>query len=204
MTPMDADSSTRSAGRPRDPAVDDRILAAVQEQLVTNGYAGTTIESVARAAGTGKSAVYRRWPGKVELVVAAVLALNAPVEVPDTGSLREDLIQCALHYAGGDERAAQVLASLLGELRTDPELFRAASTAIGRPPVAALVEVIRRWIRRGVVPEDTRVELIAGIIPTAAFGSVTLRQRALDADAVAELVDHVLLPALGVSGGGRG
>ncbi|MCI0157681.1 TetR/AcrR family transcriptional regulator [Leifsonia shinshuensis] len=194
---MDADPSPRAAGRPRDPAVDDRILTAVQEQLVTSGYAGTTIESVARAAGTGKSAVYRRWPGKIELVVAAVLALNEPVETPDTGSLRQDLIQCAMHYAGGDERAAQVLASILGELRNDPELFRAAYTAIGRPPVTALVEVIGRWIARGVVPEDARVELIAGIVPTAAFGSVTLRRRSLDAEAVAELVDYVLLPALG-------
>ncbi|WP_295124742.1 TetR-like C-terminal domain-containing protein [uncultured Leifsonia sp.] len=87
-------------------------------------------------------------------------------------------------------------ASLLGELRNDPELFQAANTAIGRPPVRALVEVIHRWIQRGEVPDDVRVELIAGIIPTAAFGSVTLRQRALDAAAVTELVDHVLLPAL--------
>ena len=49
-----------------------------------------------------------------------------------------------------------------------------------------------------------RVEVIAGIIPTAAFGSVTLRRRALDADAVAELVDYVLLPALGARADGRG
>jgi len=64
--------------------------------------------------------------------------------------------------------------------------------------VAALIAVIERWIERGTVPADVPVALIAGIVPTAAFGSVVLRQRSLEAAAVEELVDFVLLPALRV------
>lgn len=197
--PMDAEIATRSAGRPRDPQVGERILTATQDLLITRGYAATTVEDVARAAGTGKAAVYRRWPSKVDLIIAAVLALNAPVSIPDTGSLREDLIACAMHYARTDERSTRVLASLLGEIGHDDELFAAANRAIGRPPVAALVALIEQWVDRGEIAADVRVELIAGIIPTAAFGSVTLRQRALDAQTISDLVDYVLLPALGSS-----
>lgn len=193
---MGDEFSSRPAGRPRDPDVGARILTAVQDLLIADGYAATTIAAVAHAAGTGKAAVYRRWSGKAELVVAAVRALNAPVSVPDTGSLRDDLIECAMHYARGDERATRVLASLLGEIGHDPQLFDAANRAIGRPPVAALVAVIEQWVRRGAISADVPGELIAGIIPTAAFGSVTLRQRTLDAQTIADLVDHVMLPAL--------
>ncbi|QAY60040.1 TetR/AcrR family transcriptional regulator [Microbacterium protaetiae] len=193
---MEDEPSSRPAGRPRDPGVAARVLTAVQDLLITNGYAGTTIAAVAQAAGTGKAAVYRRWSGKADLVVAAVLALNAPVSVPDTGSLRDDLVECAMHYARGDERATRVLASLLSEIGHDPQLFDAANRAIGRPPVAALVAVIEQWVRRGAISADVPTELIAGIIPTAAFGSVTLRQRTLDTQTISDLVDHVLLPAL--------
>lgn len=197
---MSVEPAARRPGRPRDSQVDSRILTATQDLLVAEGYAGATVEAVARAAGTGKAAVYRRWPSKAGLVVAAVQALNAPVPIPDTGSLRDDLIQCAAHYEQSDDRSARVLASLLGELGRDDELFAAANKAIGRPPVAALVAVIERWVRRGAISASVQVELIAGIIPTAAFGSVVLRQRALDAETITDLVDHVVLPALAAAG----
>jgi hypothetical protein len=117
-------------------------------------------------------------------------------ELPDTGALRDDLLAAAMHFGGSDERSGLVLASLLSELGRNPELQQAAYRTIGRPPVAALVAVIERWIERQVVPPDVPVELIAGIVPTAAFGSVTLRKRPLEPQAVADLVDFVLLPAL--------
>jgi AcrR family transcriptional regulator len=193
---MDTDDEPRAAGRPRDPEVERGILTATQDLLIEHGYPGTTIAAVASRARCGKSAIYRRWATKVELVVAAVRALHVTAELPDTGSLREDLLAAAMHFGGSDERSGPVLASLLSELGRDPELREVAYRAVGRPPVAALIAVIERWIERGVVPADVPVELIAGIVPTAAFGSVTLRQRSLEPRAVADLVDFVLLPAL--------
>lgn len=193
---MSIESSERAPGRPRDAAVGDAILSATQELLITHGYAGMTLAAVARAAGTGKAAIYRRFPGKVELVVAAVRAMQTPVAVPDTGSLRGDLLAAALHFARPDDRGSQVLASLLGELGKDDELYGAARQAIGGPPVQAIVAVIERWIDRGAIAGSTPVALIAGIVPTAAFGSVSLQKRALDPGTVTELVDEVVIPAL--------
>lgn len=196
MSAMDSADETRTAGRPRDPEVERSILAATQDLLVESGYAGTTIAGVAARAQCGKSAIYRRWDSKVDLVVAAVRALHITTETPDTGSLRDDLLAAAMHFARSDERSGRVLASLLSEIGRDPELRDVAYRTVGEPPVAALVAVIERWIERGEVRADAPVSLIAGIVPTAAFGSVMLRQRSLEAETVTDLVDAVLLPAL--------
>src|SRR5215475_466986 len=104
------------AGRPRDPALEAAILDATQDLLIEHGFAATTVEAVARAAGTGKAAVYRRWPAKIDLVVAAVQALQSPPSVPDTGTLRGDLLACADHFVQADRRPALVLAGVLNEI----------------------------------------------------------------------------------------
>jgi AcrR family transcriptional regulator len=195
---VNTDSAPRPAGRPRDPEVEAGILTATQDLLIEHGYPGATIAAVAGRARCSKSAIYRRWATKAELVVAAVQALQIPSEPADTGTLRGDLVAAAMHFARTDDRSGPVLASLLSEIGRDPELREAAYSAIGGPPVTALVTVIERWIERGVVPADVRVPLIAGVVPTAAFGSVTLRKQSLEPEAVIDLVDFVLLPALSV------
>lgn len=185
-----------TTGRPRDPALDAAILAATRDLLVERGFDGTTVEAVARAAGSGKAAVYRRWPSKTALVVAAVRDLYDPPAVPDTGSLREDLLACARQYTRGDATAARVLASLLSEIGRDPELRRAAYEAIGGPAAAPFHEVLARWRAAGVIGDAVPLELLEGLVPAYAFRSVTLRATPLDESTVTYLVDHVLLPAL--------
>lgn len=196
MGSMDSDESGRGAGRPRDPDLEHGILTVVQDLLIEQGYAGATIAAVASRARCGKSAIYRRWATKAELVVAAVRALQVASDQPDTGSLRGDLIAAAMHFADADERSATVLAGLLSEIGRDAELREVAYRSIGGPPVAAITAVIERWIDRGEVSPDAPVPLIAGIVPTAAFGSISLQRRSLDRDRVVELVDRILLPAL--------
>lgn len=193
---MAMSTSNDTRGRPRDPGLEDRILEATRALLVDHGYAGTTVDAVAAAAGCGKSAIYRRWPGKVQLVVAAVKQLQTAWPVPDTGSLREDVLGCALHYTRADERASTVLARLLIELGREPELYEIAFQTIGRPPVAAMIAVIERWKDAGVVPVAVPAELLARVIPSIAFGSISIQNRALDVETVTQIVDDVLLPAL--------
>ena len=197
MVQPDAPDSA-PAGRPRDPAVESAILQATRDLLVERGFAGMTVEAVARAAGSGKAAVYRRWPSKTALVVAAVRALDTPSTIPDTGTLRGDPLECALHYSSVGRTPARVLASLLSELSRDPELRQAAYEAIGAPPAAALAAVLDRWVARGEIPASVPVGLLTGIIPAVAFRTVVLRQQALDPQTAADLVDHVMLPALSV------
>lgn len=190
------DDEAARPGRPRDPDVDRAIMDAAQDLLLERGYAGTTIAEVAARARCGRSAIYRRWSGKADLVVAAVLDSQVPALSPDTGSLRGDLIAAAMHFAGQDERAARVLATMLTALGDDEQLRETASRDVGSPPVAAIRAVIERWIERGVIAPTASVALLAGIIPTAAFGSVVLQRRYLSEAEVTELVDVVVVPAL--------
>jgi hypothetical protein len=125
-----------------------------------------------------------------------VRAAQKPADVPDTGDLRQDLLAAALHFADSGDRSGRVLARVLSEIGRDRELYTAAHRVIGGPPVAAITTVIERWIERGILSPEVRVSLIADIVPTAAFGSVTLRQRGLEPQAVEDLVDFVILPAL--------
>src|SRR5438132_1036795 len=80
-------------GRPRDPAVDVAVLTAAVDLLAEVGYARLTMDQIAARAGVGKASVYLRWPNKVALVAEAIQQDSAVVpDVPDTGSLREDML----------------------------------------------------------------------------------------------------------------
>jgi AcrR family transcriptional regulator len=83
---------TRS--RRRGPQLESALLNAAWEELVEGGFANLTMESVAARAQTGVAVLYRRWGNKHELVLAAIAHYGQarPVETPDTGSLRGDLL----------------------------------------------------------------------------------------------------------------
>src|ERR1700743_3076914 len=70
------------------------LLEAAWEELVTAGFARLTMESVAARARTGVAVLYRRWPHKDDLVLDAInhYGRTHPMEIPDTGSLRDDMI----------------------------------------------------------------------------------------------------------------
>ena len=80
-----------SAGRPRDPRVDEALRRVVQELLVTEGYTGLTVQGVARGAGVSPATVYRRFPGKRELVEWAAFQVTEWVEPGWTGDYAKDL-----------------------------------------------------------------------------------------------------------------
>jgi AcrR family transcriptional regulator len=189
-------STTAPAGRPRNPILEQAILNATVDVILRRGLTGATVGEVARQAGTGKAALYRRWPSKTALVVAAVRALQAEVTVPDTGTLRGDLLAWVQHYTSGDERAPLLLASVLSEASRDAELREAARTAIGNPPMAALRTLIDRWIKHGEVNPAAPIDVLIGIIPSYVFRLVVTRGQQLDQTTATTLIDHALLPAL--------
>ena len=91
----------RGRGRPRTPGAEEKILSAALEEYGEHGWAGFTMDAVARRAGVGKSTVYLRWHDKDSLLTEAVTSHGLELTSVETGSLRGDLCQLAtnlLHY----------------------------------------------------------------------------------------------------------
>jgi AcrR family transcriptional regulator len=80
------------AGRPRSPRVDGALLDAALEVFLERGYHSASLTEIARRAGVGTPAIYRRWRTKVDVAVDVVRRQAEPAPIPNTGSIRMDLV----------------------------------------------------------------------------------------------------------------
>jgi AcrR family transcriptional regulator len=81
------------AGRPRDPNLDEAVLKAALELFSEKGYHHASLSEIARKAGVGTPAIYRRWPNKAAIAMDIVTRAAQPQPIPDTGSIRRDLTE---------------------------------------------------------------------------------------------------------------
>ena len=96
-------TSPRTPTRRRGAALEQAILRAAMDELTETGYAGLTMERVARRAGTNKNAIYRRWPNRAALGIAAYQQFTvAGSPLPDTGELRGDALELLRLANSGD------------------------------------------------------------------------------------------------------
>ncbi len=135
--------SGKRTGRPRSAAADEAILGATRAALAELGWGRLTLGDVAARAGVAKTTLYRRWPGKNELVVDAVAALfEEELDVPDRGGLEADIQGVVLRFA---------------ELISRPETKTALMAVVAE---ATLDEALRRRIRAAIVDRQKRLVLI--------------------------------------------
>lgn len=149
--------------------VTEAIRAAVFAELAAVGYGRMSMEGIARRAGVGKAAVYRRWRAKLPLVldlVGQVAAQGLPV--PDTGGLAGD-VRALLEVSARALRhpvAAQIVPDLLAEAARSPELAEALRATLRDAQGAVVRAVVAQAVRRGEVPADTdpglAMDLLAG------------------------------------------
>jgi AcrR family transcriptional regulator len=82
------------------------------------------MDDVAARAGVGKATIYRRWPSRAALVLDAWKHVVAPVDLPDTGSVRSDvtaLLDTVIDTVTTG-RSIDLLPHVVAAARTDPEL----------------------------------------------------------------------------------
>ncbi len=181
-------------GRPRDPSIDEAVLTATIAILSEDGYRHLSTTEVARRAGVHKPAVYRRWPTKLELALAAIHRLAPPIADPDTGDVRRDLVDVLLQVASAKQRRPhlELAARLRSDFATEPELASAVRAAIIRPRVAAMRSIIERAQRRGELRADVGADAVTDLL----FGAVNARSLRTDAPltraAAVRLVDVVI------------
>lgn len=186
------------ANRRRGAALEAAILEAGWEQLLAEGYAGFTFEAIAERAKTGKAVLYRRWPDK-EALLLAVLAhsgFEPPAEIPDTGSLREDVLILLRSGNRRGDHAAVLFSTFLsayfnGELALTPAQLRAE---LFGDHSAALTQVIQQAVRRGELgPEPIAPRIVSLPADLLRHALIMNLGRVPDADIV-DIVDTVFLP----------
>ncbi|GAA4114736.1 TetR/AcrR family transcriptional regulator [Knoellia locipacati] len=175
---------------------EQEILHATLDVLAEVGYDRLTMDAVAAAAKASKATLYRRWSSKSALVIDAVLAQKGPTTAPDTGSLREDLLQ--MHCGAGgvtDERAMSVLASVITAVNIDPEFATAFRRDFIGPKVAAGRAVFERARERGEIGDDVDLDLIAPALAGMVLHRTHLLGEPPSKATIAALIDQVVLPA---------
>lgn len=149
-------------GRPRDPGIDGAIRSAAIDVLEDVGYARLTMERVAQRAGVSKASLYLRWPNKLALATDALAHRARPVpEIPDTGTLAQDMRAFLLSLLRTKSEAGRALAGVSKEIATNPTLRKAWHLGVGGMLTACLREILARANKRGELPADADLDLLA-------------------------------------------
>ncbi|MFI7451340.1 TetR/AcrR family transcriptional regulator [Nonomuraea sp. NPDC049714] len=192
----------RKLPRRRGEALNSAIFQATLDELAEGGYAQLTMERVAERARASKASLYRRWPTRVTLVMAAVYhSLPDMVSVPDTGSLREDLLDVLRRSSAAlSGPAGEAMRGLLSEVLRDESVaqaFRENSQGASRKMMA---EIARRAVERGEIDP-------AAVTPRRLdSGQALIRQYFLfhgppiPDRLIVDVVDEVMVPLLAGAG----
>ncbi|MEV0618838.1 TetR/AcrR family transcriptional regulator [Nonomuraea sp. NPDC050404] len=160
------------------PSVTRAITQAVLDEWSEQGYGRLSMEAVAKRAGVGKSALYRRWPSKQEMAMSVISELMvAAAAAPDTGSLRGDLratlgtlMEWLTH-----PHFSRILPDLVAESARNSELARVSEAMIGAPRRERGRVVFERAIERGEMPADIDLELVLDLVAAPIYWRLTVR-----------------------------
>ena len=168
-------------GRPRDSGVDRRVLSAAWGLLHAGGYAALNVDDVAERAGVAKTTLYRRWPTKDHLAIAVGAQMLGEVPIPDSGDLRQDLIEFATalaeslnrlrmagHYGGG--ASPGLAAELVAAAARHPDIGE-----VVRAMYAERHALARARLERAVSSEGLRSDLDPGLLVEQLVGPIYYR-----------------------------
>jgi AcrR family transcriptional regulator len=187
----------RPPGRPRSERAHRAILDATLELLGETGYEGLTMEGIAARAGVGKATVYRRWRSREEVMTAAVEDFVSDIDVPDTGSVEEDLLHLMRRavsvYLGPPGR---ILPGLVSAMARDPDLARSVREGFLESRRSALATVLERGLERGELRDGIDLELTLDFLGGPLFYRLLVTGGPVDRDLGDGVVD-VLLRGIG-------
>jgi AcrR family transcriptional regulator len=176
--------------RRRGEALESSILEAAWEELAEVGYARLTMEGVAARARTGKQVLYRRWPNRAELVVAAMRHNTGSIvdDVPDTGELRADVLEVLGRMARRQrEIGPDVIHGLLIEAdEIDPHFF----TVMGE----VMATILRRAAERGEIAAEPLPRRVVTMPSDLLRYELLLARDPVPDRTLVEIVDQVFLP----------
>jgi AcrR family transcriptional regulator len=206
----DVTTATERRRRGPSPRVRAAALEATLEELAAGGFAALSVERVARRAGVNKSTLYRRWGTREELVLEAMLERAAEqVSVPDTGSLRKDLLELA-RTAAANSATPEVAAMARAVVAESPHNSKlaAANRRFWAERLTLDSVIVERAIERGEVAPGTEPQRVI----EAVLGPIHLRllltgepvDRSFLETIVDVVVDGVARRSARPAGAGRG
>lgn len=192
--------SAPKVGRKRDHSRDEKILEAAIEILAESSFDGMTMDMVASRAKAGKATMYRRWSSKAELVRDALAWMNRShldlEHLPDSGSLREDLLQLVKPQSiGEEEKKFRVLAGL-GSFLQQPEFAETGMDGIFDPWAEANRKLMHRAAARGEISGRADIEMACQVITSTAAFRGLIQRKPFDKPFFTTLIDGIVLPAL--------
>jgi AcrR family transcriptional regulator len=183
-------------GRGREAAIRDAAL----ELLAEVGYDRMSMDAVAARAHASKATIYRRWPGKYELVLDAVqcrAAAGHPMELPDTGSLRGDIIATLRAFAEGiGSEDADLMAGVLRAMQSTPDLARCVRANVIEQKRYVARTLVERAVARGELPPDADPGVFHETAPALMFFRVLVAGDPVDDEFLGHITDDVLVPLL--------
>ncbi|EHB55008.1 regulatory protein TetR [Mycolicibacterium rhodesiae JS60] len=189
-----ADSATEpSPWSPREA----ELLAATLQLLQQHGYERLTVDAVAATAKASKATVYRRWPSKGELVLAAFIEGSRQVAVlPDTGTLRGDLLRLGEAITEHATRHSATIRAVMVEVSRDPALREAMQHQFLDGRKALIESVLQNAVDRGEIQSEAVSDELWDLLPGYLIFRSIVPNRPLTAETVRIFVDHVLIPSL--------
>ncbi|MGV0805945.1 TetR/AcrR family transcriptional regulator [Mycolicibacterium setense] len=186
-----ATSARRTSGGP---VLLDDVTAAIEsaffEELAAVGYGRLAVDAVAKRAGVGKAAIYRRWKSKGDLAADLVTKVAvAAIDVPDTGTLRGDI---RAYLENGREAlthrlARTIIPDLLAEAARDPEYAATIAGQIREPRRRKAAQLFERARQRGEIAADADIDVALDMVG----GALYWRQSVMQVDADDDYLDRL-------------
>jgi AcrR family transcriptional regulator len=181
---------------------DSAIREAALELLAEVGYDRMTMDGVAARARASKATIYRRWPGKRELVLDSIRCRTEQhFDVPDTGTLRDDLIATLRVMSTKiGQRDVDLMAGVMRAMRNTPDL---ADTVRARTLEAKRYvgnTIVARAVARGELRAGADPEVFHETAPALMFFRILVVDQPVDDAFIVHVADDILVPLLTASG----
>jgi AcrR family transcriptional regulator len=197
---------TQTVGRPAESSPwsprESELLAVTLRLLQEHGYERLTIDAVAGAAHASKATVYRRWPSKADLVLAAFIdGVRQAAVTPDTGTLRGDLMQIGEKICQQGRQHASTIRAVLVEVSRHPALNDALQRQFLDQREASIRGVLQRAVDRGEITAEAVTDDLWDLLPGYLIFRSIISGRPPTGETVRALVDEVIIPGLTRSAG---
>jgi len=188
----------RARARRRGEELYAAIFEATLAELAEVGYARLAMDRIATRAGASKMSVYRRWPNRAELVVAALgHQRTEPEPAPDTGNLRDDVLTLLRRAAARLEGVfGEAVRGLMVETLTDPDRTAAVRGNMFVSRDRLMREVLDRAAARGDIRSAAVTPELVGLAPALVDHHFLVRGTPIPDDVLTGIVDNILLPLL--------